>query len=89
MVYVNDCLIFASDDMTIEKLLDQLSGIFHLHDEGDVSAFLGVQLHKDTTTKTIALTQPGLIKQVIKDIDFDQFSKGKDTPYCQQYPARH
>jgi hypothetical protein len=46
----------------------------------DVSAFLGVQVHKDTSSKTIHLSQPGLIEQVITDVGFDQFSKGRDTP---------
>lgn len=30
--------------------------------------------------KTITLSQPGLIEQVIRDVGLDQYSKGKDTP---------
>ncbi len=80
IVYVDDCLIFSKDDATIDKLIQQLSKTFLLQDEGDVSAFLGVQITKDTSTKTLHLLQPGLIEQVIKDVGMDKYSKGKDTP---------
>jgi hypothetical protein len=43
-------------------------------------AFLGVQISKDTTTKTIQFTQPGLIDQILRDVGITEFSKGKDTP---------
>ncbi len=80
VVYVNDCLIFALSDSTIDSLIKVLSSKFLLQDEGDVSEFLGVQVTKDKVSKTIKLTQPGLIEQVIHDVSLDQFSKGKDTP---------
>jgi hypothetical protein len=47
--------------------------------KGDVSAFLGFHVCKDTTMKTIRLPQPGLLEQVIQDVGFGQFSKGRDT----------
>ncbi len=80
VVYVDDCLIFSKESSTIDQLIQSLSKTFLLQDEGDVSAFLGVQIQKDKITKTISLTQPGLIEQVIKDVGLDQYSKGKDTP---------
>jgi hypothetical protein len=80
VVYIDDCLIFSKESSTIDQLIKSLSKTFLLQDEGDVSAFLGVQIQKDKTTKTISLTQPGLIEQVIKDVGLDQYSKGKDTP---------
>jgi hypothetical protein len=73
-------LIFSKESSTIDQLIKSLSKIFLLQDEGDVSAFLGVQIQKDKTTKTISPTQPGLIEQVIKDVGLDQYSKGKGTP---------
>jgi hypothetical protein len=80
VVYVDDCLIFSKSDDTINNLIKQLSSSFILQDEGDVSAFLGVQINKDANTKTIHLTQPGLIQQVINDLGITMFGKGKDTP---------
>lgn len=49
-------------------------------DEGDVSAFLDVQIQKDTSTKTVHLTQPGLIEQVLKDVGKHKLSTKKLTP---------
>ncbi len=53
---------------------------FLLQDKGDASAFLGIQAKKDPNSKTITLTQPGLIAQVNKDIGLYDFRKGRDTP---------
>jgi hypothetical protein len=80
LVYVDDCLIFSPTNTTIDDLIKSLSTKFLLQDEGDVSAFLGVQVSKDSSTKTITLSQPGLIEQVIRDVGLEQHSKGKDTP---------
>jgi hypothetical protein len=80
VVYVDDCLIFSQSDTVINDLITALSSSFLLEDKGDVSAFLGVQITKDPTTKTISLTQPGLIQQVINNICMNKFAKGKDTP---------
>ncbi len=73
-------MIFAPSDDTINGLIKALSSTFILQDEGDVSAFLGVQVRKDPATKMITLPQPGLIEQVIKDVGLDNFSKGHETP---------
>lgn len=80
LVYVNDCLLFAPQASTIDNVIKDLSTTYLLRDEGDVSAYLGIQVVKDTINKTITLTQPGLIAQVIKDVGFDPYTKGKDTP---------
>jgi hypothetical protein len=39
-----------------------------------------MQIVKDASTKTITLTQPALIQQVLQDIGITPSSKGKDTP---------
>jgi hypothetical protein len=80
IVYVDNCLIFTQNSNTIDKLLADLSKTYTLECEGEVSAYLGVQVRKDAITKTITLTQPGLIEQVIEDVGLLEFSKGKDTP---------
>jgi hypothetical protein len=41
----------------INTLIKELSKEFLLQDEGDVNAFLGVQIKKDVTKKTITFTQ--------------------------------
>ncbi len=75
-----DCLIFSQSNDVINRVIKDLSSTFILQDEGDVSAFLGVQISKNTSTKTVTLTLPGLIQQVLNDEGIMQFAKGKDTP---------
>jgi hypothetical protein len=80
VVYVDDCLFFSPSVTVIDKVILSLSKTFKLKDDGDVSAFLGVQIAKDSKTKSISLTQPSLIEQIIRDVGITQFSKGKETP---------
>jgi hypothetical protein len=80
VVYVDDCLFFSPFATVIDKVIVSLSKTFKLKDEGNVSAFLGVQIAKDSKTKSISLTQPSLIEQIIRDVGITQFSKGKETP---------
>ena len=55
VVYMDDCLTFSKENKTSDQLIQSLSKIFLLQDEGDVSTFLGIQIKKDSTTKTIIL----------------------------------
>jgi hypothetical protein len=80
VVYVDDCLIFAQQDETITNLINALSADFLLQDEGDVNAFLGVQIHRDMSSETITLTQPSLIQQILQDVGIRGQSNGKETP---------
>jgi hypothetical protein len=80
VVYVDDCLFFAPQASTIDRIIASLSKTFKIKDEGDVLAFLGVHITRDMLSKTISFTQPGLIDQIIRDIGITFASKGKDTP---------
>jgi hypothetical protein len=80
VVYVDDCLFFSPSSMVIDNVITSLSQTLKLKDEGDVAAFLGVNIQKDMQAKTIRLTQPGLMDQILRDVGLTQHSKGKDTP---------
>jgi hypothetical protein len=73
-------LFFFPHTGTIESVIQSLSTRFKLKDEGDISVFLGVQISKDTVTKSIQFTQSGLIDQILRDVGITEFSKGKETP---------
>lgn len=73
-------LFFPQSDDVINTLIKELSSKFILQDEGDVSAFLGVQISKNSSIKAITLTPPGLIQQVRNDVGMTKFTKGRDTP---------
>jgi hypothetical protein len=80
VIYVDDCLIFAEHDHTVDSLIQALSKSYLLQDEGDVNAFLGVQIVKDPRTKNITLSQPSLIQQILHDVGITNVSNGKETP---------
>lgn len=80
IVYVDDCLFFSPDSTTMDTIINFLSKSFKLKDEGDISAFLGVKISKNTQTKTIQFTQPGLIDQILCDANITLLSIGKVTP---------
>jgi hypothetical protein len=72
--------LFAKDSTVIDNLIADLSKKKSLQDEGDVNAFLGVQITKDPVNKTITFTQPNLIQQIIQDVGLSVSSNSKDSP---------
>jgi hypothetical protein len=80
VVYVDDCLFFSPDSSVIDSVIRELSKTLKLKDEGDVAAFIGVDIRRDTAAKTFSFTQPGLIDQILRDVRLTQHSKHKDTP---------
>jgi hypothetical protein len=90
VVYTNDCLIFAKDDSTIDNLLTSLSDTYLLEDQGATNDYLGIRISKDASTKSITMTQPGLIESILQDLNLTFDSKTKDTPSLGiLYPDHH
>jgi hypothetical protein len=80
ILYTDDTLIFAREDSTIDQLIKDLSSTFLMEDQGTVNDFLGIRISKDSSTRTITMTQPGLIESIIQDIGFSESSNLKYTP---------
>jgi hypothetical protein len=80
VIYTDDCLIFAKEDSTIDTLINNLSQTFLLEDQGNVQDYLGIRITSDPVSKTINMTQTGLIESIIKDVGFDLNSNTKATP---------
>jgi hypothetical protein len=53
---------------------------YTLEDQGSVHEYLGIRITKDPTTKSIHMTQTGLIVSVLADLNLLGDSKHKDTP---------
>lgn len=51
-----------------------------MEDQGDVNDYLGVHICKDPLTKTISMTQTGLIESIIHDVGLSINSNSKTTP---------
>jgi hypothetical protein len=80
IVYMDDCLIFAKDDATIEALIKSLNQTYLLEDQGTVSDYLGIRITRNPVTKEIHMVQPGLIDSILQDLHLDSSSHTKDTP---------
>jgi len=68
---MDDCLLFAKDNATINELCQSLSTKFLLKDEGNIEGFLGIQINHTITLEgsvTITMTQPSLIDQILEDV---------------------
>jgi hypothetical protein len=79
VVYVDDCLLFAKDDATLEKMILSLQAEFVLTCEGDVGAFLGIAIVRNAQGH-MELTQPGLIEKIIQECGLETESKQHKTP---------
>jgi hypothetical protein len=68
VVYVDDCLLFGPTDKDVLDTINELKQHFLLDDEGEVKNFLGIHVARDPKSRTITLTQPGLIEGVLEDL---------------------
>jgi hypothetical protein len=62
VVYTRDCLVFSPNDAIIDTLIQNLSKIFHLEDQGDIQDFLEIHITHSLEQKSISMMQPGLIE---------------------------
>jgi hypothetical protein len=72
LVYVDDTLLYAKDDQDIKDAIQSLRDRgMELEDEDDASGFLGVDIRRNPNTGEITLSQPGLIKKILEDLQID------------------
>jgi hypothetical protein len=79
IVYVDDCLLFAPTDNILQQLIDSLQQEFNLTSEGDVGAFLGIDITRNADN-FLELTQPGLIQKIISTCGLESESNEHQTP---------
>ena len=68
IIWVDDCLIFGRNKDLVDEVIKKLHDKFSLTEEGDVSAYLGVQVNIDPVSDNISLTQPYLIQRIIDEM---------------------
>ena len=85
-VYVDDTIFLADNDKIIDEHISSLKALdFDLTDEGDIEAFLGVQvertLDENGNVTSIKMSQPGLTENITKALGLlSKESKCHDTP---------
>jgi hypothetical protein len=78
IVYVDDCLLFSPSDTVLDEHIISLQPEFKLTHEGDVGAYLGIDIkrHRDGS---LELTQPGLVQKIITAVGLEEKSATHDT----------
>ena len=79
VTYVDNCIIFAKDHSKVKEIIKSLESNFKLTDEGDLSAYLGIDITK-YRENSWTLSQPFLINRIIKALGLEDDSKTHDTP---------
>jgi hypothetical protein len=79
VVYVDDCLLFAKSDEVLDSVVASLQSEFNLTSEGDVGAFLGVDIQRNIDGY-LELVQPGLINKIISFCGLEDESNQHKTP---------
>ena len=79
VVYVDDCLLLARENATLDAVLARLCTTFELNDEGDVGAYLGLDVSKKSAGQ-FELTQPGLISKIVTECGLQCESNVHKTP---------
>jgi hypothetical protein len=68
LVYVDDCIAICPDDEPITKFITSMQTDYVLTDEGNLSAYLGIQVDRKKTSNGLEFTQPALIDRIIETI---------------------
>lgn len=78
-VYVDDLLIFATNNKLRDYARDILKERFKMKDIGDIKFILGVQVIRNPKTGAVTLTQSTYVKKILEDTNMDK-SKPVSTP---------
>jgi hypothetical protein len=81
LCYVDDCLLFCPDGDKITNVIQELKQKFTLEDQGDVAAYLGIDVARSSVEEQpqFKLSQPHLTQRVINSIGLSD-SRLHDTP---------
>jgi hypothetical protein len=81
LVYVDDCIALCPHDRPITYFIKSMQDNYVLTDEGDVSAYLGIQVDRKETSDGLEfhLTQPARIARIIASVPLKD-QRLHDTP---------
>lgn len=79
LIYVDDILVITANTTTLSSIKTQISAAFDTRDLGPAAFFLGIDIIRDRTTKTIKLTQTRHTVDLLSKFSMQE-SKPFDTP---------
>ena len=74
-LYIDDALLLGNDRKLLERIKRKLMGCFSMTDMGDVSLVLGMEVTRDRTKGTVAITQENYVKSLL-----ERYGMGKCKP---------
>jgi hypothetical protein len=80
LTYVDDLLIVCKEGETIEQVKAKLTGIFSIHDLGEIKSFLGCEITKDETTGSLKMTNVLKIERLVEEYGLPAQGREVDTP---------
>jgi hypothetical protein len=89
LIYVDDAIIAAQTDEEIDTFLAELDKVFKLKILGEPQRFLGCDIYRDYTAKTITISQSSYVEKIISLLN-DHNLKGTEYPMVQGWkPANN
>ena len=71
VTYIDDCVAMCPTQKPIDDFVKSMQEDYHLTDDGDLSAFLGIQIERKRTptgNQEFHLTQPALIAKICETV---------------------
>jgi len=78
-IYIDNCLIIALIKAEVTKLYEDLKSRSKVTNEGPINEFWGVKVER-RQDQSMKLSQPLLTEQILDEMGFDYFTKGRSTP---------
>ena len=79
VVWVDDILIAASGEPRLAKVKSHLASKFDVRDLGEAEFFLGMELTRDRTARTVKLTQKKLTRELVERFGMTE-AKARSVP---------
>jgi Reverse transcriptase (RNA-dependent DNA polymerase) len=80
VIYTDDTIVTGPDPKELDQILFDIGSAFDITSQNAVSEFLGVKIDRQPDSGQFTLTQPHLIKSILKDLGLQDNSHSKDTP---------
>lgn len=88
VLYVDDMLIASNDERSLNEIKRKLMKNFEVTDLGEPKMFLGIEIKRDRTARTMTLTQEEYINKILTKFGFND-SKQTQTPMVTKKNSDH
>jgi hypothetical protein len=90
-VHVDDVKLIGSNRQAMSETIDKLKTEFKIKDLGNIRHYLGMEIKRDRTKRTITLSQKAYIEKILDRYGYGRRGRGAKTPMVtgQQLEAFH